>query len=223
MVYSTNVFNFRYSPIIGNAPALLSTQQLNEISEKRNTLATVFGLRSLENLYKDDWAHIEQQTEYRIRPQNQEEYKNFLKKIYSMYSETSIEKVNEADFNKQPDLHLFVVKDKEDKKPLDSGRNLNMTNPVHKQLAAYLKMLQGKLFGLQVSHNEQVRDFIQKHIIADTPRGPMPNPKIFQLGLPYITELGINARQRLLAYYERSEAIYRLGYDAVKRAGLFTM
>ena len=216
-VYTTHIFDFEYSGIIGNAPALLSAQQLKEFNETSNTLANVLGLGALDKLYKDDWEHISKEAEYRIKPSNPTEYIEFLKKIYNMYNGTSIAQVSESQIKADSDLHIFKI---ENKSGFKGSLNIDIGYQNNRQVVAYLQALQSKLFGLQLAHNEQVKKFIQTYIIADTPRGPMPNPKIFQIGLPYINALGAQARQLLLSYYMKAEQLYRMGYDAVKSAGI---
>ena len=222
--YTTHVFDFNYSPIIGNAPAILSSQQLKDLQETGNTLANVLGLSALEKLHFDNWAGIEKKTadgkkssgseSYHITSTNPDEYQKFLGALNCMYKDTTVKEMKTIDINTT--LRSFTIENmNKDKGP----QSLKMETPQQKQLIANLQKLQRQLFGLQLSHNAQVKQFIQRQIIADTPRGPMPNPLIFQRGLSYINDIGIMARQLLLAYYVRAEAIYYQGYQLVKSGG----
>jgi hypothetical protein len=226
--YTTHVFDFNYSPIIGNAPAVLSAQQLKEFGETSDTLANVLGLSALEKLHFDNWKGIAARSadgkqasgseSYRITPIDEAEYHNFLRALHCMYKDTSIKAINETDVAKGSIRSFGIQNQQKDKGP----QSLKMETPQGKVLIANLQKLQRQLFGLQMSHNAQVKQFIQKYIIADTPRGPLPNPLIFQQGLPYINTIGMMARRLLLAYYVRAEAIYYQGYQLVKSGGAST-
>jgi len=222
--YTTHVFDFNYSPIIGNAPAILSGQQLKDLQETGNTLANVLGLSALEKLHFDNWEGIGKASadgkkpsgseSYHITSANPEEYQKFLGALNCMYKDTTVKEMKTID--KNTTLRSFTIENMNKDK---GAKSLKMETPQQKQLIANLQKLQRQLFGLQLSHNAQVKQFIQRNIIADTPRGPLPHPLIFQEGLPYINKIGIMARQLLLAYYMRAEAIYYQGYQLVKSDG----
>lgn len=221
--YTSHVFDFNYSPIIGNAPAILSGQQLKDLQETGNTLANVLGLSALEKLHFDNWQGIDKASadgkkpsgseSYHITSTNPEEYQKFLAALNCMYKDTTMK---ETKIDKNTTLRSFTIENVHKDK---GAKSLKMETPQQKQLVVNLQKLQRQLFGLQMSHNAQVKQFIQRHIIADTPRGPLPNPLIFQQGLPYINKIGVMARQLLLAYYVRAEAIYYQGYQLVKSDG----
>ncbi len=221
--FTTHVFDFTYSAIIGNAPALLSEQQRKAFQESEKTLANVLGLSALEKLYFDDWAGISSQKDakgtdsYRIgmTVETKEEYKKFLNAIQCMYKDTSIAEISP---NNITDLRSFsVVNIYAKEKGAEAGpKTLKIEGQDNKEKIGALKKLQAQLFGLQLTHNARVKAFIQRDIIADTPRGPMPNPKIFTEGLSHINKVGVDARRLLLDYYVKAEAIYNQGYMIIK-------
>jgi hypothetical protein len=228
--FTTHVFDFTYSAIIGNAPAILSEQQRKAFQEQNNTLANVLGLSALEKLYFDDWMGISSQKDakgtqkdakgtdsYRIgmTQETKTEYTKFLNAIQCMYKDTSIAEISP---NNITDLRSFSVANLYAKeKGAEAGpKTLKIETQENKAKIAALKKLQSQLFGLQLAHNARVKAFIQRNIIADTPRGPMPNPKIFTEGLSRINKIGVDARRLLLDYYVKAEAIYNQGYMIIK-------
>jgi hypothetical protein len=221
--FTTHVFDFTYSAIIGNAPAILSEQQRKAFQESEKTLANVLGLSALEKLYFDDWMGIGSQKDakgtdsYRIgmTVETKTEYTKFLNAIQCMYKDTSIAEISP---NNITDLRSFSVANLYAKeKGAEAGpKTLKIETQENKAKIAALKKLQSQLFGLQLAHNARVKAFIQRNIIADTPRGPMPNPKIFSEGLSRINKIGVDARRLLIDYYVKAEAIYNQGYMIIK-------
>jgi hypothetical protein len=211
------VFDFNYSAIIGNAPAILSSQQLKDLQEQNNTLANVLGLSALEKLYFDKWdessADGKGSESYRFKPTNETEYQNFLKALECMYKSTSIVKKETIS-----SIRSFTIDNvhKTEKGP----KTLKIENDADKAKITALKKIQAQLFGLQMTHNARVKQFIQQSIIADTPRGPMPNPRIFREGISFINTIGVDARRLLLDYYVKAEAIYNQGYMLIKTGSM---
>jgi hypothetical protein len=215
--FTTHVFDFNYSAIIGNAPAILSSQQLKDLQEQNNTLANVLGLSALEKLYFDKWdessADGKGSESYRFKPTNETEYQNFLKALECMYKSTSIVKKETIS-----SIRSFTIDNvhKTEKGP----KTLKIENDADKAKITALKKIQAQLFGLQMTHNARVKQFIQQSIIADTPRGPMPNPRIFREGISFINTIGVDARRLLLDYYVKAEAIYNQGYMLIKTGSM---
>jgi hypothetical protein len=218
--FTSHVFDFSYSSIIGNAPAILSDSQLKAAPEKTSTLANVNGLSALEKLYYDNWknlTYIEREGKvvesesYRFLPEKPAEYEKFLKRIQCMYKSTSIKPVQ---LDSKSSLRSLHVKNTYPKSGpvrlfLDSERDKAVINALQK--------LQRQLFALQASQVMLVRKFVDEFIIRDTPKGPMPNPRIFKEGLNYINAVGEKAREFLLTYYEKAEAIYYAGYSLIRK------
>lgn len=221
--YVSHILDFSYSPIIGNAPFIGSSSQLKEFGATSNNLENVLGLFALEKLYYDNIndISIKDGDKYRINPENEDEYWNFLKVIDCIYKDTSISKdherklANKADAIKEG-IIMFRIENKE---KIAGSKVLNMANPVERRTIGLAQKFQAQLFGYQLQHTKKVMAFIQKYIISVGPTGFKLNPSFFQHGIPYINSVGRAARKMLLQYYVQVEAIYSQGYHVIKTSG----
>jgi hypothetical protein len=210
--YTTHVFDYSYSPIIGNVPFTTSSDQLRkEYGTSTNNLSNVYGLNALQTLYYDDTENMrkdERQGDYRINPKNAEEYAAFIKTIYCMYKATSV-----VPMDKMPGrITGFTIENKEKERP--GVRYLDMKADA--KTVAFLKQKQAELFKYQAQHSARVVAFIRQYIINFGPDGFKLNDNFFKNGIGYINKVGEMARRMLLAYYVNCEHLYSQGHHAYK-------
>jgi len=211
-VYNTHVYDFSYSPTIGNVPFKGTSAQLREeFKSASDNLSNVYGLNALQALYYDDTENLrkdEKGGDYRINPRDADEYKKFLETVYCMYKGTSI-----AEVKAMPQrITGFAIENKEKERP--GIRPLNAKTDA--KTIAFLKQKQGELFKYQAQHTARVLAFIRQYIINFGPDGFKLNVNFFKDGIKYINQVGIMARRFLLNYYITCEHIYSQGYHAVK-------
>ena len=209
--YNTHVYDFSYSPIIGNVPFKGTSAQLREeYKSASDNLSNVYGLNALQALYYDDTENLRKDTQggdYRINPKDEAEYKKFIGTIYCMYKETSVAKTD-----KMPSrITGFTIENKEKERagirPLDWKRDA--------QTIAFLRQKQAELFKYQIQHSARVMAFIRQYIINFGPDGFKLNVNFFKDGIKYINQVGAMARRFLLNYYITCEHIYSQGYHKV--------